>query len=187
MTQANTDQINENITSHIIHSTTAITTTTTILQQHINVTTMIMIIYLSIYIPGYYLPKVGLTKTQHARVQGDIIRPSPSVPCLFMGENTEEGLPIPIAPSMLPTFYEPQGLQRSTKNAKEEQTATVLLDQTRLSFLLHYYYDIYLIETKVQQNGRLLYIHPSLQQKLAGRGNNTKLTWILYRKVRKSA
>ena len=58
------------------------------------------------------------------------------------------------------------GVQRSTK---EEQTSTVLLNLTRL----HYYYNIYLIETLGQQSGRLLNTHHSLQSKLAGRGSDT--------------
>ena len=56
-------------------------------------------------------------------------------------------------------------------NTKEEQTATVLLDLTRLSMWLHYYYNIYLIEIKGQQSGRLLPTHPSLQLKLVRRSN----------------
>ena len=59
--------------------------------------------------------------------------------------------------------------RRIRRSTKEEQTATVLLDLTRL----HYYYNIYLIETKGQQSGRLLPTHPSLQPKLAGRGSDT--------------
>ena len=37
---------------------------------------------------------------------------------------------------------------KNTKCTKEEQTATALLDLTRLSVWLHYYYNIYLIKTK---------------------------------------
>ena len=48
------------------------------------------------------------------------------------------------------------GVQRSTK---ENQTATVYWTLTRLSVWLHYYYDIYLIETKGQKSGKLLPIH----------------------------
>ena len=59
------------------------------------------------------------------------------------------------------------------RNTKEEQTATVLLDLTKMSVWLHYYYNIYLTETKGHQSGRLLPIHPSLQPKLAGRGSDT--------------
>ena len=58
---------------------------------------------------------------------------------------------------------EERGVQRNTK---EEQTAIILLDPTRLS------YNIYLIETKIQKSERLLPTHPSLQPKLAGRGSD---------------
>ena len=36
--------------------------------------------------------------TRHARVQGDITLPSPSVPCLLVGVHTEERLPRPFIP-----------------------------------------------------------------------------------------
>ena len=49
-----------------------------------------------------------------------------------------------------------KGVQR---NVKEEQTATTLLDITRLSMWLHCYYDIYLIEKKGQQSVRILPTH----------------------------
>ena len=45
--------------------------------------------------------------------------------------------------------------RRSTKEYKGSTAAIVLLDLTRLSLWLHYYYSIYLIETKEQQSGRL--------------------------------
>ena len=50
-----------------------------------------------------------------------------------------------------------EDVRRSTK---EEQTLIVLLDLTRLSVWLHYYYNIYLIEKKGQP-------------KLTGRGSDT--------------
>ena len=51
-----------------------------------------------------------------------------------------------------------KGVQRT----KKELTATVLLDLTRLCVWQHYYYNIYLIETKGQQSGRLLPTHSTL-------------------------
>ena len=54
---------------------------------------------------------------------------------------------------------------RRKRSTKEKQTATVLLNLTRLFVWLHYYH-IYLIETKGQQSGRLLPTHSSLQPKL---------------------
>ena len=62
---------------------------------------------------------------------------------------------------------ESRGVQRSTK---EEQTATVLLDLTRLSVWLHYYYNIYMIDKKdIKVQGFSPPTLPSLQLKLAGR------------------
>ena len=61
------------------------------------------------------------------------------------------------------------GVQMSTK---EEQTATAILVLKRLSVWLYYYYYIYLIETKGQQSGRLLPIHPC---------SIDTLSWDLYR------
>ena len=48
------------------------------------------------------------------------------------------------------------------RNTKEEQTSAVLLDLTKLSEWLHYYYNIYLIDTKGQQSGRFAsrLLHP---------------------------
>ena len=42
-------------------------------------------------------------------------------------------------------------VKEKKRSTKEEQTATLLLDLTRLSVWLHYYYNIYLIETKGKQ------------------------------------
>ena len=67
---------------------------------------------------------------------------------------------------------EKEEYKRVQTSTKEEQTVTVLLDLTRLSMLLHYYYNISLIETKGQQNERLLPTHPSLQPELARRRND---------------
>ena len=39
------------------------------------------------------------------------------------------------------------------RSTKEEQTATVLLDLTRLSVWLQYYYDIYLIDGRRGERG----------------------------------
>ena len=68
------------------------------------------------------------------------------------------------------------GVQNSTKEYKriqKKKTATVLLNLTKLSVWLHFYCNIYLIETRGQQSGRLLPTHPSLQPKMAGRGSYT--------------
>ena len=43
-------------------------------------------------------------KGMHVRVRGDISLPSPSAPCLFVGEYTEEGLARPLTPSLLSPF-----------------------------------------------------------------------------------
>ena len=43
-------------------------------------------------------------------------------------------------------------MYKGIQSTKKEQTATVLLDLTRLSVWLHYYYNIYLIEIKEQQS-----------------------------------
>ena len=56
------------------------------------------LIYLSIYPAVIHLK--GVAKTRHARVHGDSTLPSPSMPCLLVGEHTEEGLPRPLAPSL---------------------------------------------------------------------------------------
>ena len=57
------------------------------------------------------------------------------------------------------------------KTKKEEQTTKVLLDLKSVATL--FWFSIYLIETKGQQNGRLLSTQPSLQLKLVGRGSDT--------------
>ena len=44
------------------------------------------------------------------RVQRHFTLLTPFAPCLFMGENTGEGLPKSLALSLLVTFYEPQGI-----------------------------------------------------------------------------
>ena len=40
----------------------------------------------------------------HARIHGDITFPSASVPCIFVGECTEESFPRPLTPSLLSPF-----------------------------------------------------------------------------------
>ena len=70
----------------------------------IEMVVMIIIIYLSIY------QAVILLNTRHARVCGDITLPSPVVPCLSVGGNTEEGLSRTLAPSLLIAFYNLQGI-----------------------------------------------------------------------------
>ena len=59
---------------------------------------------------------------------------------------------------------------------EKEQTATLLLDLTRLFVWLHYY-NIYLIETKGQQSGR--------PEEEVIPCNIDVLSWNLYLKVRK--
>ena len=67
-----------------------------------------------------------------------------------------------------------EGVKRIQRCINEEQTATVLLNLPRMCVWLHYYYNIYLIETKEQQSGRVLPSHPSLQPKLARRGRRRR-------------
>ena len=57
-----------------------------------------------------------------------------------------------------------KGVQMTTK---AEQTTTVVLGLMRFSVLLHYYYDIYLLETKGQQGRRLLPTYVVHQPNLA--------------------
>ena len=66
--------------------------------------------HLSIYL-AYISPTLG-TQNNTFRDQGDIALPSPSVSCRVILENIEEGLPVPLTPSLLVAFYDPQGTQR---------------------------------------------------------------------------
>ena len=63
----------------------------------------IIIIYL-IYIPGCYHLKDRAANTRHTRVCKAITLPFSSASCLFVGEYTEEGLPISLVPSLLLLF-----------------------------------------------------------------------------------
>ena len=63
--------------------------------------------HLSIYISDIFSLKGG-SQDKAFRVQGNFILPSPSAPCLFIGENSLEVLPRPLAPSLLVAFYESQ-------------------------------------------------------------------------------
>ena len=45
------------------------------------------------------------------KAEVDLTLPSPSEPCTFVGENTEEQLPRPFASSLFIAFYEPQGIR----------------------------------------------------------------------------
>ena len=72
-------------------------------------------LYLSISIYLYtwlIYPLKGDSQDKAFRIQGDFILSSPSAPCLFVGKITVEGLPRPLALSLLVTFYEPQGIRR---------------------------------------------------------------------------
>ena len=64
--------------------------------------------FASIYLAYIPIEKGLLDKA--FRVHGDYTLPSPSAPCLFIGENTEEGLPRLLASSLSVTFYNPQGI-----------------------------------------------------------------------------
>ena len=61
--------------------------------------------YLSIYIPDLY------TQDKAFRIQGNFNLPSPSAPCLFIGNNTEERLPRPLTWSHFVIFYDRQVIQ----------------------------------------------------------------------------
>ena len=56
---------------------------------------------------------MGVSQDQTFKIQGDITLLSPSVPCLYIEENTE-GLPTPLAPSLFVVFYDLQGNDGST-------------------------------------------------------------------------
>ena len=64
-----------------------------------------------VFILGLLTPLREVAVAKHARVHGDITLPSPSAPCLFVGENIEEGLLRPFALSLLTPNYKPWGLQ----------------------------------------------------------------------------
>ena len=70
------------------------------------------------------------------------------------------------------------------RSIKEEQTITVLLDQTRLAVCLHYYYNIYFIETNdSKEEGSS---PPTLLSSRSWPYSIDKLSWKLYRIVRKT-
>ena len=83
--------------------------------------------------------------------------------------NVDDKLSLNVLDFLIKADEKDESAKRCTK---EEQTAAVLLDLTRLYVWLHYYYNIYLIDKKTAQYKAPP--HPlSLQLKLTGRGNNT--------------
>ena len=66
-----------------------------------------------IYTPELHASLKEGSQDKVFRDQGDFTFPSPSVPYLFLGENTEEMLPRHLALSLLVAFYNPQGIWNS--------------------------------------------------------------------------
>ena len=68
--------------------------------------------YQSISLYSWFISSLkGSNQDKAFRVQGNFTLPSPSVPCLFIEKNTEEGLLRPLAPCVLVVFYEAQGIR----------------------------------------------------------------------------